>query len=85
MKSYYRIMLGAKSMYAEECFKGGFIGADYNIDIDLTNKLPDDWREFNKKHRPIWMKKMEIKAKWPPVLHAVCCGPLPEGSIKVIL
>jgi hypothetical protein len=27
MKSYYRIMLGAKSSHAEECYKGNFIDA----------------------------------------------------------
>jgi len=37
-RSYYRIMLGRKSIHAEECLKGGFIGADYGIDDDLTNK-----------------------------------------------
>ena len=41
MKRYLRIMLGAKSAYAEECFQGNFIGAAFNIDQDLTNNLPD--------------------------------------------
>ena len=26
MKSYYRIMLGPKSVYAEECYRDNFIG-----------------------------------------------------------
>ena len=26
MKNYYRVMLGQKSVYAEECFTGNFIG-----------------------------------------------------------
>ena len=38
MKCYYRIMLGKKSVYAEECYKGNFIGADFGIDIDLIDK-----------------------------------------------
>ncbi len=29
MKKYYRVMLGQKSKYAEECFAGGFIGAGF--------------------------------------------------------
>ena len=41
MRSIYRVMLGQKSVYAAECFAGGFIGADYKIDEDLTDKLPD--------------------------------------------
>ena len=41
MKNYYRVMLGQKSVYAEECFAGNFIGTDFGINQDLTNKLPD--------------------------------------------
>lgn len=48
MKDYFRIMLGPKSVYAQECFSGNFIGADFDIHQDLTGKLPDEWREFNK-------------------------------------
>lgn len=31
MKIYRRIMIGRKSVYAEECLKGTFIGADFLI------------------------------------------------------
>jgi restriction system protein len=48
MKSYYRIMLGKKSAFAVECFAGGFIGADFQMDEDLSRNLPDEWRAFNK-------------------------------------
>jgi restriction system protein len=40
MTSYYRVMLGRKSMHAPECFAGSFIGTDYGIKEDLTGKLP---------------------------------------------
>jgi restriction system protein len=73
MKSYYRIMLGAKSMYAEECFKGNFIGADYGIHIDLTHQLPDNWREFNQNFIPIWMKINPGRSK---VSAGLSCGAL---------
>lgn len=40
MKNYYRIMLGKKSVYAEECLKGNFIGAGFLGDVDLKrNKI----------------------------------------------
>ena len=32
MKSYFRIMLGRGSVHADECHKGGFIGADFGIE-----------------------------------------------------
>ncbi len=73
MKNYYRIMLGAKSMHADECFKGNFIGADYGIHIDLTNQLPENWREFNQKIIPIWMKINPGKSK---VSAGLSCGAL---------
>lgn len=46
MKRYYRIMLGRKSVYAEECFTGNFIGVDFNITEDLTGKLPDEYPRY---------------------------------------
>ena len=53
MKSYYRIMLGQGSKFAAECFAGNFIGANFDIHQDLSGKLPDDWRAFNKEFIPI--------------------------------
>jgi restriction system protein len=73
MKSYYRIMLGSKSRYAEECYKGSFIGADFGMDTDLTNQLPDNWREFNLKFIPIWQQKHPGKSK---VSAGLSCGAL---------
>ena len=55
MKSYYRIMLGRKSAYAEECRVGNFIGANYEILEDLTGKLPEEWREFNRRYIPVFL------------------------------
>jgi len=49
MKNYCRVMLGPRSVHAEECFAGNFIGADFEIAEDLTGKLPEEWRAFNKK------------------------------------
>lgn len=38
MKNYYRIMAGHKSMqHIAQCQAGRFIGADYGIDVDLTD------------------------------------------------
>ena len=52
-KQYFRLMLGAKSVHAAECFEGNFVGADYGIQQDLTAELPERWQEFNKKFRPV--------------------------------
>jgi restriction system protein len=50
VKSYYRIMLGRKSVFAAECFTGGYIGTDFAIHQDLSGLLPEDWRSFNKQY-----------------------------------
>ncbi len=73
MRNYYRIMLGAKSIFADECFKGNFIGADFDINQDLTNQLPDNWREFNHKFIPVWLQPRPEKSK---VSAGLACGAL---------
>lgn len=73
MKQYKRIMAGPKSVYAEDCFNGSFIGANFDIHEDLTNKLPDNWRDFNKKYIPVWLEKNPDKSK---VSAGLACGML---------
>ena len=63
MRNYYRLMLGRKSIHADECFKGNFIGVDFDMDIDLTGEFPDDWRAFNEKYIPIYTSKHPDKKK----------------------
>ncbi len=73
MTSYYRVMLGQKSAFAEECFKGNFIGTDFGIDQDLSKKLPTDWRTFNKEFIPIYLAKHPDKKK---ISAGLACGAL---------
>jgi restriction system protein len=63
MKNYYRVMLGRKSVHAAEALAGGFIGGDFTIREDLTRKLPDEWREFNKAFVPVFLKNLPTKTK----------------------
>lgn len=73
MKQYKRLMLGSKSMYFNECYNGKFIGADYDIQKDLKNHLPENWREFNKQFIPEWLEKHPDKTK---VAAGLACGML---------
>jgi restriction system protein len=73
MKTYYRVMLGSKSVHAAECVAGNFIGADYGITEDLTGKLPDQWRDFNEKYIPIYLAKFPNKTK---IAAGLACGML---------
>lgn len=46
MLNYYRVILGTGHQYTSECLQGNFIGVDYGINEDLTNRLPDNRHEF---------------------------------------
>jgi len=71
MKSYHRLMLGRKHVYAAECLAGGFVGTDFGIHEDLSRKLPDDWRAFNKAFIPVYLAQNPEKTK---VSAGLACG-----------
>lgn len=73
MKSYYRVILGPKSVFAQECFEGNFIGANYGIKQDLTDELSENWRDFNAKFRDAWLDLYPSKTK---VAAGLACGML---------
>jgi restriction system protein len=73
MRFYYRVMLGKGSAFAAECFAGGFIGADFEINEDLSRALPEQWREFNKKFIPVFLASHPGKSK---VSAGLACGAL---------
>ena len=64
-------MLGKGSIHADEAFKGNFIGAGWFKDLDLTNKLSDNWRDFNKEMIPIYLETNPGKSK---VAAGLSCG-----------
>lgn len=64
-------MAGAKSKHAELCFNEGFIGVDFDIDVDLTGRVPENWREFNKEFIPIYLANNPNKSK---VAAGLACG-----------
>ena len=71
MKSYYRVMCGQKCAYLDIFMNGSCIAVHYGIDEDLTNQLPDDWRLFNQKFRPVYLKNNPGKTK---VAAGLACG-----------
>lgn len=78
-RNYFRIMLGSKSRYADECHRGSFIGGDWGMDMNLAGKLPDNWREFNQQFIPIYLEKHPDKSKVAAglacgMLHTICKG-----------
>jgi restriction system protein len=73
MKQYLRLMLGAKSAHIDECIKGNFIGADFDLNQDLSKNLFENWRDFNKKFIPVWLENHPEKSK---VSAGLACGAL---------
>lgn len=73
MKKYLRVMLGAKSIHADECHRNNFIGADFQINHDLKNRLHENWRDFNKEFSPIWMERNPGRTK---IAAGLSCGSL---------
>ena len=51
-----------------------------NIDKDLTNSLPENWRDFNKEFIPIYLKQNPEKSK---VAAGLSCGFLWTISKKI--
>lgn len=82
MKSYYRLMLGKKSKHADECLLGNFVGTDFHIHQDLTGKLPEQWRDFNKAFIPVYLEQCPEKTK---VAAGLACGAIwtvSKGIVK---
>lgn len=73
MKNYYRVMLGKGSSHFTDCFDGNFIGTDFDVHVDLTNRLPEEWRKFNKEFIPIFLENRPEKSK---VSAGLACGAL---------
>jgi restriction system protein len=73
LKSYYRVMLGKKSAFAEQCFVGSFIGADFDIAEDLSGKLSDEFRSFSKQFIPVFLAAHPDKTK---IGAGLACGAL---------
>jgi restriction system protein len=71
MKSYYRLMLGQRSKYANDCFNGAFVGTDFNLHVDLNGRLPPEWRAFNKQFIPIYLESHPGKSK---ISAGLACG-----------
>jgi len=63
MKRYYRLMLGKGSEYANNCFSGNFVGVYFGIDMDLTGRFHETWKDFNKEFIPIYLKNRPNKKK----------------------
>ena len=80
-------MLGKGHQYAERCHAEEWFGGGWDIDVDLTNQLPENWRDFNKKFIPIYLEKNPCKGNVAAglacgMLHTICKG-IKQGDVVV--
>ena len=67
-------MLGRKSVHAEECFAGGFVGVDFGLHQDLTGQIPSEWRAFNRRFIPVYFEHRPDKTS--RITAGLACGAL---------
>ena len=72
-KRYFRVMLGRGSEHAHACLSGNFIGADFGIHENLSGKLPDEWRKFNRKYIPVFLANRPDRTR---IGAGLACGAL---------
>lgn len=58
---FFKVMLGRASRDADQCRAEGFIGTDFDVFEDLSDQLPESWREFNEKWIPHLMQTRTSK------------------------
>jgi restriction system protein len=73
MRRYYRVTLGQGNSLAQECFAENYIGVGFGINQDLTHKLPEEWRDFNKEFAPIYLRLNPGKSR---IAAGLACGAL---------
>lgn len=73
MRNYYRVILGEKNSFAEEAHNGNYIGVGWLPEVELTGKLTENWRDFNKKFIPLYLKKHPDKSN---ISAGLACGML---------
>ena len=71
-KKYLRVIIGAKSVHASDCFEGNFAGVDFMANEDFTGKFLPTHREFNKKFIPKYLEQRPEKSKVAAGLACAC-------------
>jgi restriction system protein len=57
MTRYSRIMSGRSSVYADKCISEGFVGVGWIANQDLTQRLPENPKDFSKDFTPFYLEE----------------------------
>ena len=68
---YFRIILGKQHKFFDDCLTNGYVGVDFGMDIDFSNDLPENWKDFNKKYIPEFMRRFPEASK---IRAGLACG-----------
>lgn len=84
-RSYYRVRLGERAVYASQCFEGGFIGGHWNFKDDLSGQFGENWRDFNARFRTVFLannpeKTMVAAGLACAMLWTICKG-MKQGDV----
>ncbi|AKL73806.1 Protein of unknown function DUF91 [Actinobacteria bacterium IMCC26256] len=77
MKRYFLVRLGKQGVHSQLCAAEGFIGTDFDIHEDLSRKLPEEWRDFNKEFIPVLITQKPDRSK---ISAGLACGGLWQVS-----
>lgn len=78
-RSYYRVRLGEGGKNADECLAAGFIGTDFRVRQDLSGKLPEDLRTFNREFIPVILAAKPEKSRVGAGLNAGALWTVSKG------
>lgn len=78
-RRFYKTMPGSHAEMLEKFLNEGFVAVDFGVDIDLTGKFTDEFREFSKKMIPVIQEFRPEKTKVSAGLAAGCIWRIGRG------
>jgi len=79
---YVRLRTGRDHQWFDSFFKGNYIAVGFAMDLDLSNDLFENWREFNKKYIPEIIKRDPSKSRVAAGLNCGVIWTLSKGIDK---
>lgn len=71
MKKYYRFKIGRDCEHTDLFRMDGFVGVNFEIDVDLSDSLCENEKDFVSKFIPVWMKNKPGQSEFAAKLACV--------------
>ena len=79
---YMRLRTGREHQWFDDFYNNNYIAVGFNLDINLSDSLYDNWREFNKKFIPEIIKREPSKSRVAAGLNCGVIWTLSKGIEK---